>query len=63
LIQANTRRGNEHAFRFGGDEFILLLENTTAAQAVALGERLAAMLAQQIRTLPPTDPRSACPPA
>jgi diguanylate cyclase (GGDEF)-like protein len=56
LIQANTRRGNEHAFRFGGDEFILLLENTTAAQAVALGERLAAMLAQQIRTLPPTDP-------
>ena len=56
VIKANTRRGDEHAFRYGGDEFILLLPGTNAGDAVALGERLHAMLKQQVRTLPATDP-------
>lgn len=56
IIQANTRRGGELAFRYGGDEFILLIPGWDSDKAVALGGRLAAMLTQQVRTLPATDP-------
>ncbi len=37
---ARQGRDGDHLFRFGGEEFVLLLPNTTAREALLVGERL-----------------------
>lgn len=40
LIIQQSVRGNDLAFRFGGEEFIVLLPNTSEEKAVIVGERI-----------------------
>jgi diguanylate cyclase (GGDEF)-like protein len=44
-------RTSDSAFRIGGDEFALLLPQTDAAQALALGRRIEAVFADTLRPL------------
>ncbi|HTB92334.1 MAG TPA: diguanylate cyclase [Candidatus Sulfotelmatobacter sp.] len=44
-------RTSDSAFRIGGDEFALLLPQTDAAQALALGRRIEAVFAETLRPL------------
>src|ERR1700675_2812855 len=44
-------RTSDSAFRIGGDEFALLLPQTDAAQAIALGRRIEAVFAETLRPL------------
>ena len=46
-LQANIRR-TDRLFRFGGDEFVLVLPGTSAAQAAAIAARLLA----EVETMP-----------
>lgn len=39
-LRAGLRAGTDRAFRFGGEEFLLLLRRTTLGEAVQLAERL-----------------------
>jgi diguanylate cyclase (GGDEF)-like protein len=49
-------RTSDSAFRIGGDEFALLLPQTDAAQALALGRRIEAVFAETLRPLQLTFP-------
>lgn len=40
LLESSLRGKSDHAFRFGGEEFLLLLPQTELEQAAALAERL-----------------------
>ncbi|MBP7748108.1 MAG: GGDEF domain-containing protein [Phycisphaerae bacterium] len=51
LLRAMVRGSSDRAVRYGGDEFVLLLPNTTPSQAVEIARRLAALFAQWTRTL------------
>ncbi|HWY05900.1 MAG TPA: GGDEF domain-containing protein, partial [Candidatus Acidoferrales bacterium] len=44
-------RTSDSAFRIGGDEFALLLPQTDAAQAIALGRRIESVFAETLRPL------------
>jgi len=44
-------RTSDSAFRIGGDEFALLLPQTDAAQAIALGRRIEAVFSETLRPL------------
>jgi len=44
-------RTSDSAFRIGGDEFALLLPQTDAAQAIALGRRIETVFAETLRPL------------
>ena len=46
-----VKRGGDHAFRIGGDEFAVLLPESTAADARAVAERIS----QELRSLPAAD--------
>jgi len=47
----STIRADDLAFRCGGDEFVLLLADTTAAAAATLGQRLATLVDGLVRPL------------
>ena len=49
-------RTSDSAFRIGGDEFALLLPQTDAAQALALGRRIETVFAETLRPLQLTFP-------
>jgi diguanylate cyclase (GGDEF)-like protein len=40
LIQSQLRRHNDHAFRYGGEEFVILLENVAQETAIKVAERI-----------------------
>lgn len=40
LLRSSLRNDNDHAFRFGGEEFLLILPRTGLEQATTLAERL-----------------------
>jgi len=40
LIQSQLRRHNDHAFRYGGEEFVILLENSPRDTAMNVAERI-----------------------
>jgi diguanylate cyclase (GGDEF)-like protein len=44
-------RPSDHAIRYGGDEFLLLLPDTDARQAAAVGERLVKLFGQYVTRL------------
>ena len=44
-------RPTDHAIRYGGDEFLLLLPDTDARQAAAVGERLVKLFGQNVKRL------------
>jgi diguanylate cyclase (GGDEF)-like protein len=56
LIRATIRRGLDRGVRLGGDEFLLLLPDTSAGQAEQVARRLAALFAQRAQTLPGSTP-------
>lgn len=55
VIESNTRYGQDLAARFGGEEFVVVLTNTSSAQA----QRAAEHLRQAIEELPRIEPGSA----
>jgi len=50
LIRATLRKRSDLAVRYGGDEFVLMLPDTSAAEAAVLGRRLRELFAQRART-------------
>lgn len=48
LLQQNLRSGNDNLVRFGGDEFIIFLRNTTLENAVRLADRLREKLTAKV---------------
>lgn len=56
LLRSTTRRGADLAVRYGGDEFVLLLPDTDADEAVHLARRVGALFGQRARTMPATNP-------
>jgi diguanylate cyclase (GGDEF)-like protein len=50
-IIRSTARGEDAAFRFGGDEFVIVMPNSHADHGRALGERLASLVDALGRTL------------
>jgi len=56
LVRSITRRGVDLGIRYGGDEFVLLLPGTTAAQACDVVHRLGKLFAQRARTIEGVDP-------
>ncbi|GEM_PF-6766979 len=51
LLRATLRRGTDQAFRYGGDEFLAVLPDTTACQAHDVARRLVSLFMQWARTL------------
>lgn len=47
LLKSSLRDGSDHAFRFGGEEFLLLLPRIGVAQAALLAERLRKRIEQE----------------
>ncbi|MBU0638105.1 MAG: GGDEF domain-containing protein [Planctomycetes bacterium] len=54
LLRATLRKNTDVAVRYGGDEFVLLLPDTTVTEATAIVRRMTAMFAQRVRTLDQT---------
>jgi len=52
-LLAKSVREDDLAFRLGGDEFLIILRNTTEDQAVEISQRLAALFNQYVKTWPP----------
>ena len=48
-------RPTDHAIRYGGDEFLLILPDTSAEQAGAIGERIVKLFGQYAKRLSRTD--------
>lgn len=51
-ILGNSTRGGDYAFRYGGEEFLLLLVDTNAANAQMLAERIRQRVADERLLLP-----------
>lgn len=56
LLRAALRRGSGLAARVGGDEFVLVLPRTTAADALALARHVRDLFLQRMRTIAAVDP-------
>ena len=54
IIAANVR-ANDCIFRYGGEEFLIVLTETTLADGLASAERIRRALAEQPLTLPSHD--------
>lgn len=52
LLQRNIRR-TDYAFRYGGDEFVVLMPDRSSVHAIVFAQRLRASLKQEIRGIPP----------
>jgi diguanylate cyclase (GGDEF)-like protein len=52
LIRKNLR-GTDYAFRYGGDEFVVLMPDRGAVHAIVFAQRLRASIKQEIRGVPP----------
>lgn len=56
LLRAVRFAGEERAYRYGGDEFALLLPRAAPDDAVAIARRLRALFAQRAKALPSVRP-------
>ena len=56
LLRATLRKGIDRAIRSGGDEFVLILPDTTALEACEVARRLTSLFAQRARTIAGVDP-------
>jgi len=46
-ILSSSVRGSDHVFRWGADEFTIILEHTDASRAVSLAERIRQAVAER----------------
>lgn len=51
LLRATIRKNQDRAFRYGGDEFVLLLPDATALEACDVARRLVSLFAQRARVI------------
>ncbi|MDX2197554.1 MAG: GGDEF domain-containing protein [Phycisphaerae bacterium] len=56
LLRATTRQGVDQPYRYGGDEFVVLLKDSDIMHAERVAEQIAALFAQRARTLCQIDP-------
>ena len=56
LIRATIRRQTDIAVRYGGDEFVLFLPDTSVPEASAIARRLHDLFAQRVKTLDTVGP-------
>jgi diguanylate cyclase (GGDEF)-like protein len=58
-LLAESIRGSDSAYRFGGDEFVVLVREASVASAADLAERLRHIIADRFSVLPPDAPVTA----
>jgi diguanylate cyclase (GGDEF)-like protein len=56
LVRAMIRKQTDLAVRYGGDEIVLVLPDTTATEAAAIAQRIVAMFAQRRKAFGPVQP-------
>ncbi len=57
LLRSALRRGTDFGYRYGGDEFVLILPNLSATDALPVGKRIIALFKQRLGALPALDPK------
>lgn len=58
-LLAEAIRGSDSAYRYGGDEFVILVREASVAAAAELAERLRQLIAERFSVLPPEAPITA----
>ncbi|HVA73773.1 MAG TPA: sensor domain-containing diguanylate cyclase [Acidimicrobiales bacterium] len=58
-LLAESIRGSDSAYRYGGDEFVVLVREASVAAAADLAERLRHLVAERFSVLPPDAPVTA----
>lgn len=58
-LLSESIRGSDSAYRYGGDEFVVLVREASVAAAADLAERLRQLIAERFSVLPPDAPVTA----
>ena len=58
-LLAESIRGSDSAYRYGGDEFVILVREASVAAAAELAERLRHLIGERFSVLPPDAPITA----
>lgn len=58
LLRACARRAADVVTRYGGDEFVVLMPQTSPIEALAIMRRFLELLGERLRAFPPTHPRA-----
>lgn len=56
ILRGSFRKQADRAYRYGGDEFVILLPGTNGAEARQAAERLVAFFSQRVKALPKLNP-------